>query len=201
MQVYGLRFLSGVCRTSGPSPCVALISEGLALSLLVRHTATPALHPHRTVRARRDGHSRRLGVQIRASASHSLPSGIRTALGSGKSLQGPVLLAIAYYLGAEAAFFVGTLSDKIFAPFWPPNVILFCVLLLVPQKRWWMYIAAAFPAHVIAELGVGMPTGQLIVAFVTNCCVALINAIAVRRIIGDPPWFSGLRKASSYVLI
>jgi signal transduction histidine kinase len=140
-------------------------------------------------------------VQIRASASHSLPSGIRTALGSGKSLQGPVLLAIAYYLGAEAAFFVGTLSDKIFAPFWPPNVILFCVLLLVPQKRWWMYIAAAFPAHVIAEVGVGMPAGQLIVAFVTNCCVALINAIAVRRIIGDPPWFSGLRKASSYVLI
>lgn len=134
-------------------------------------------------------------------ASDSVPSAVRKAFKSGGSLQGPVLLAITYYLGAQAAFIVGTLSDKIFAPFWPPNVILFCVLLLVPQKRWWMYIAAAFPPHVIAELGVGMPPGQLIVAFVTNCSVALINAIAVRRLIGDPPWFSDLRKASLYLLI
>jgi len=67
----------------------------------------------------------------------------------------PVLFGIAYLLGAEGAFLVGTLSDKIFAPFWPPNVILFCGLLLAPERRWWLYIAAAFPFHVLAELHVG----------------------------------------------
>ena len=77
-------------------------------------------------------------------------------------LQGPLLVALAYFLGAQAAFFIGTLSDQIFALFWPPNVVLFCALLIVPQRHWWRYIAAAFPAHVMAELGVGMPGPQLL---------------------------------------
>src|SRR5689334_19748258 len=74
-----------------------------------------------------------------------------------KIVQNPFAVAIAYYLGAEAAFLVGTLSDKIFAPFWPPNVILFCALLVTTPRRWWVLILATFPAHVAAELGVGMP--------------------------------------------
>ena len=116
-------------------------------------------------------------------------------------LRGPVLVAIAYFLGAEIAFFIGTLSDKIFAPFWPPNVILFCALLFVPERRWWLYIVAVFPPHVVAELQVGMPPAQLLVAFVTNCMVAIMNAFAVRRLVGDAPWFDSLRKAALYVLI
>src|SRR5215472_3536320 len=71
-----------------------------------------------------------------------------------KSLAAPLLVAVGYYLGAQAAFAVGTLSDRIFAPFWPPNIILFCALLLVPKRQWWVYIAAAFPAHFVAELTV-----------------------------------------------
>jgi signal transduction histidine kinase len=114
---------------------------------------------------------------------------------------GPLLVALAYLIGAEIAFFVGTLSDKIFAPFWPPNVVLFCALLLVPERRWWLYIAAAFPPHVVVELQVGMPTGQLLVAFVTNCLVAIMSAFAVRRLVGGAPWFGDLRKAGLYVLI
>ena len=121
--------------------------------------------------------------------------------GSTASLQGPALVALIYFLGAEAAFFIGTLSDHIFALFWPPNVVLFCALLIVPQRRWWLYIAAAFPAHVVAELGVGMPAPQLLVAFATNCMVALLNAYGVRRFVGDPPWFGTFQKASLYIVI
>jgi len=117
------------------------------------------------------------------------------------SLQGPIFVAIAYYLGAEAAFYIGTLSDQIFALFWPPNVVLFCALLIVPKRRWWVYIAAAFPAHAIAELGVGMPLPQLLVAFATNCMVALLDAYAVRRFVGEPPWFGNFRKAFLYIVI
>jgi signal transduction histidine kinase len=39
------------------------------------------------------------------------------------------------------------------------------------------------------------------VAFATNCMVALMNAIAVRRLLGDPPSLGDLRKASLYILI
>src|SRR5881394_2830253 len=81
----------------------------------------------------------------------------------------PAAAAVAYYLGAQAAFAIGTLSDRIFAPFWPPNIILFCTLVLVPKRRWWLYIAVALPAHFIAERTVAMPLTQGLVAFATNC--------------------------------
>src|SRR6266487_2649308 len=68
------------------------------------------------------------------------------------SLQGPALVALIYFLGAEAAFYIGTLSDQIFALFWPPNVVLFCALLLVPRQRWWLYIAAA-RCRIIGSIG------------------------------------------------
>jgi len=118
-----------------------------------------------------------------------------------KSLGAPVLVAIAYYIGAQAAFAIGTFSDRIFAPFWPPNIVLFCTLLLVPKRQWWLYIAATFPAHVIAETSVGMPVAQLLVAFATNCIVAILNAFGVRWFLRHPPWFGTMRNASIYLLV
>ncbi|MFL5265068.1 MAG: MASE1 domain-containing protein [Stellaceae bacterium] len=132
----------------------------------------------------------------------SLPLPLHLRLfGPEPDFRGPIFVALAYFAGAEAAFYVGTLSDKIFAPFWPPNIILFIALLLVPERRWWLFIAASFPAHALAESGVGMPVGQMLVAFATNCMVAVLNAVAVRRLLHGPPWLADLRKASLYVLI
>ena len=116
-------------------------------------------------------------------------------------LQGPLFLAVAYYLGAQAAFLLGTLSDRIFTPFWPPNVILFCTLLIVPHRHWWRYVAAVLPAHVLAELQVGMPAIEIAVAFATNCLVAVLNAVAVRHLLGGPPWFGNFHKAIVYVVV
>src|SRR5262245_31220245 len=129
------------------------------------------------------------------------PSRLPGWRGSLPPLRAPLLVALAYFLGAEAAFFIGTLSDKIFALFWPPNVVLFCALLILPQRQWWLTIAAAFVAHTVAELGVGMPIPQLLVAFATNCMVALLNAYGVRRYVGRPPWFGNFRNASLYIVI
>jgi signal transduction histidine kinase/integral membrane sensor domain MASE1 len=112
-----------------------------------------------------------------------------------------VIVAIAYYVGAEIAFLIGTLSDKIFAPFWPPNIVLFCALLLSPPRQWWIYILAAFPAHVAAELQVGMPATQLLVAFATNCSVAVTNAFILRQVRFEQPWFGSIRKATAYVFV
>jgi len=41
----------------------------------------------------------------------------------------------------------------------------------------------------------------MLVAFATNCIVAALNALAVRRLLHGPPWLADLRKASLYVLI
>jgi PAS domain S-box-containing protein len=134
--------------------------------------------------------------------AHTLPRRMADRLTDfGRELHVPLIAALAYYVGAEAAFFVGTLSDKIFAPFWPPNIVLFCALLLSPYRRWWLFILAVLPAHVLAEIRVGMDTAQLLVAFATNCAVAAANAAALRRMIGGPPWFGSLRNACVYVCV
>jgi signal transduction histidine kinase len=122
-------------------------------------------------------------------------------LPSFKPYRAPLLVAIAYYLGAQVAFSIGTLSDRIFAPFWPPNIILFCALLLVPTNQWWLYIVAAIPAHAVAEMTVAMPAAQSLVALGTNCMVAILSAAGVRRFLRQPPWFGTLRNAAVYILI
>src|SRR5262245_8350950 len=121
------------------------------------------------------------------------------ALG-GPALLGPALAALGYYLGAEAAFLIGTLSDKIFAPFWPPNVVLFVALLLTPYRRWWLIFAAVLPVHVLAELRVGMTPLPMAVAFATNAMVAVMNAVAVRYFLGGPPWLSEARKTLRHIV-
>ena len=110
-------------------------------------------------------------------------------------------MGVIYYLGAELAFLIGTLTDKIFAPFWSPNAILFCALALVPYRRWPHYIIAVVPAHIMAELSVGMGWLQMFVAFATNIMVALSNAFGLRYLLGPPPWLNSLQRAVGYVFI
>lgn len=118
-----------------------------------------------------------------------------------EELRLPAITFIAYFLGAEAAFLIGTLSDSIFAPFWPPNIILFFVLLRSPYTEWWKLLLAAFPAHIAAELQIGMDWPQLTVAFATNCAVALFNAWALRWLLVGPPWLGTFRHALVFVVV
>jgi len=129
------------------------------------------------------------------------PTPLRRMIDTGRELHAPLIAAFAYYLGAQAAFVVGTLSDKIFAPFWPPNIVLLCALLLSPYRRWWLVILAVFPAHVVAEIGVGMHAPQLMVAFASNVMVATVSAAALRRWRREPRWFGSLRDTCLYLAV
>lgn len=112
-----------------------------------------------------------------------------------------IFVFLAYWLGAEIAFLIGTLSDKIFAPFWPPNIVLLGAMLMVPRDRIWICLVAAFPAHAVAEARVGMPVEQMLVAFASNVAVAAAGVAAIRWVLGEPPWFATLRKATLYVVL
>src|SRR5947199_1580417 len=100
-----------------------------------------------------------------------------------EQLHGPLLVALAYLLGAEVAFYIGTLSDHIFALFWPPNVILFCALLIAQQRRWWLYLVCRLLLEKKKKIEVGMHWPQLLVEFDTNCLVVIWNAYGVRQFV------------------
>jgi two-component system NarL family sensor kinase len=115
-----------------------------------------------------------------------------------RSLATLLVVAGAYYLGAEAAFAIGTLTQQ-FAPFWPPNVVLFCAFLMTSRRSWPLLILACLPVHVLAEHGVAMPTVQVFAAFGCNVAVAVLNAHALIRLLPERDWFSGLRGAAIYL--
>lgn len=111
-----------------------------------------------------------------------------------------VAASVGYYSAAQLAFAIGTLSDQIFAPFWPPNVILFCALLLTHREGWKIILCLTFLAHVLAELSVGMPFGQMDVAFATNSALAILNAVTVARFVAGPPWFGSLGGTAAFLI-
>jgi len=93
---------------------------------------------------------------------------------------GPLLTAILYYLGAEGSLRNWHADDAtIRAGSGPPNVVLLCALLVAPRRHWPLYVAAAFPAHVLAEQGVAMPLPQLLgCLWLQRFSITLLNAIA-----------------------
>ncbi len=116
-------------------------------------------------------------------------------------LQITLLTFFAYLIAAELAFFVGTLSDKIFAPFWPPNIVLLSALLLARRGWRWIAVLAAFPAHVIAETKIGMSLSVLLAAFATNLAVAALSAAVIQSRLVERPWFATFRSTASFVFI
>lgn len=111
-----------------------------------------------------------------------------------------LLVGVAYYLGAELAFYVGTLSH-VFAPLWPPNVVLLVTLLMAPYRAWWIYVAAALPAHIAAETQMGMPGVEWLGAFICNATLALGGALGLRLTVKQPPWLGTLRGAWTWILV
>ncbi|HTP72538.1 MAG TPA: MASE1 domain-containing protein [Burkholderiaceae bacterium] len=92
-------------------------------------------------------------------------------------------VAAAYYIGARVGLSL-TAAPFPLAVLWPPNALLFAALLLAPSRWWWMLIAAAFPAHLAAELQENVPLVMVLCWFVSNITEALIGASFVRWLAG-----------------
>src|SRR5262245_30840668 len=96
----------------------------------------------------------------------------------------PPLTAV---LAVCALYYVGARIGMAFTepPFplsvlWPPNALLFAALVLVPTRWWWAFIAAAFPAHLLAELQESVPVVMVLCWFVSIVTEALLGASLVR---------------------
>jgi PAS domain S-box-containing protein len=77
---------------------------------------------------------------------------------------------------------------------------MFAVFLLVPPRRWWMYLLAAAPAHLAVQMQHGMPLAPMLLLFVTNCGDGLLGAVAVRRFTGPCTHrFDGFRNVLTFL--
>lgn len=109
------------------------------------------------------------------------------------------LVALAYFVGAEIGFAL-TISPQPIATLWPPNAILLTAFLLIPRGQWWLLILLAFAAHLLAQLGAGVPMPMLLSWFATNLCEALVGAVSIQYVLGAPPDFGKLRDTCVFLL-
>lgn len=109
-----------------------------------------------------------------------------------RTLIAALLVAVSYFLGVHVGFAL-TSEHAPVALLWPPNALLLAALLLSPKRTWPVLVAAAFPAHVLAEMSAQVPTSMVLCWFVSNVAEALIGAFAIRGYLHRAPQFDRFR--------
>ena len=113
---------------------------------------------------------------------------------------GPALLvAVGYYLAARVGL-AFTLQPHPISTLWPPNALLMAALLLTPARSWWVLLAAALPAHLLAELQSGVPLAMVLGWYASNCSEALIGAGLVCAFVPCPLRLDSLRNAGIFLV-
>jgi signal transduction histidine kinase/integral membrane sensor domain MASE1 len=111
-----------------------------------------------------------------------------------------LLVCAGYYIGANIGFIL-RFPPATPSVMWPPNAILTATLLLAPPRRWWIYLLAAFPAHLMAEVSVVWPLSLVFVLFITNCSEALLAAAGMRWLSDAPIRFDTLRRVVIFIVV
>jgi PAS domain S-box-containing protein len=110
-----------------------------------------------------------------------------------------LLVCVGYYIGANIGFIL-RFPPATPSVMWPPNALLTATLLLTPPRQWWLYLLAALPAHLAAELGMVWPLSLVLVLFITNCSEALIAAVGMRWLSAVPVRFDTLRRVVVFII-
>jgi signal transduction histidine kinase/integral membrane sensor domain MASE1 len=105
----------------------------------------------------------------------------------------PLAVALAYCLSAKLGQLLA-FPDAPVSALWAPNAILLAALLLAPRERWWLYLVAVLPFHVLVQLPVA-PFGQVVTQYVLNCSEALLGALPLVTRLSQPLRFDNLRSA------
>jgi signal transduction histidine kinase/integral membrane sensor domain MASE1 len=108
-------------------------------------------------------------------------------------------VCVGYFIGANIGFIL-RLPPATPSILWPPNSILTATLLLAPPRRWWIYLLAALPAHLVVELPVLSPPSLVFALYASNCLEAVIGAAAVRALSDAPARFDTLPRVAAFVV-
>jgi len=108
-----------------------------------------------------------------------------------RQLPGFCIFAGAYYF----AFRYGiALSNGHVAPFWFPDTVLLCALLLKPPRDWWIYLAAALPIRLFSSAADQDPKWFLAATYVLDGAKTILVATVMRSVLRNPIRIASLKE-------
>lgn len=124
---------------------------------------------------------------------------IHTKRPSDRVTVGRVIAAFVIY---ELAFWLAyrygmSFSQLTASPFWFPDSVLLCALLLTPRRWWWAFVLGALPLRLFLPEASGTPSWFLWSALVIDSAKGIVTAWALRRFLADP---LKLRTVQDFVL-
>jgi two-component system, LuxR family, sensor kinase FixL len=107
------------------------------------------------------------------------------------------VFCIAFYVAYRYGMAFSQVSAS---PFWFPDSVLLCTLLITPSRRWIIYVLAALPIRVFSEVASDVPLWFLLTTFVIDSCKCLLTAVALRRFVGAPFRLESVPQFARFVL-
>ena len=109
-------------------------------------------------------------------------------------------VAAGFFLESALGLVLRVPAPQLFA-LWPSSAILLAAFLVTPRRRWWIYVLAALPAHLLAQALKGVPFGIVPFHFAGNVGEALLSALAILHFLPEPRRFDRLRTVILIMLI
>jgi two-component system, LuxR family, sensor kinase FixL len=138
-----------------------------------------------------------------AAASGSSPVVSRSSgapLFTARNVLAACALAVGYLVGVWTGLAL-TFEPNPVSTLWPPNAIVLAALLATPPRVWPLLIVAVFPAHLAAEIALGVPLNMALCWFVSNVAESLLGAVLTLRLLGGTPCFDRVRDLAVFLCI
>lgn len=104
----------------------------------------------------------------------------------------------AFELAFYFAYRIGMFVHAAASPFWLPDTVLLCALLLNSPRRWWIFLLAPLPIRLFVAVPTEVPAWFLATTFALDSAKALATAAVLRRFLRPPFRFSSVREFALY---
>ncbi len=108
-----------------------------------------------------------------------------------------VVFEIAFYGAYRHAI---SFSNGSVSSFWYPDAVMLCALLVVPQKKWWIYLLGPLPIRIFLVPS-NSPVWFLVSAYANDLLKAYLSAMLLRYYSKDPRRFETLRDFTIYIAV
>jgi PAS domain S-box-containing protein len=119
------------------------------------------------------------------------------------SLRNLLVFEISFFIayGLGMSWLGMSFAQAIAAPFWFPDSVLLCTLLITQPGTWWLYVLGCLPIRLLFFVPPGTPVWFLAACFANDSLKALLSAWLLREVSRPARWLDSDGAFTQYFLI